>query len=71
MLFIMINHSLLKEMWAYTADNPIKVKYLYYILKNNIEHFREAASGMGSLPQISLRVTEEFVIPPSAFTGTK
>ena len=51
------------EMWAYTADNPIKVKYLYYILKNNIEHFREAASGMGSLPQISLRVTEEFIIP--------
>lgn len=21
------------EMWAYTADNPIKVKYLYYLLK--------------------------------------
>ena len=51
------------EMWAYTADNPIKVKYLYYVLKNNIEHFREAASGMGSLPQISLRVTEDFIIP--------
>lgn len=51
------------EMWAYTADNPIKVKYLYYILKNNIEHFREAASGMGSLPQISLRITEDFIIP--------
>lgn len=51
------------EMWAYTADNPIKVKYLYYILKNNIKHFREAASGMGSLPQISLRVTEDFIIP--------
>ncbi|OUP48599.1 restriction endonuclease subunit S [Lachnoclostridium sp. An181] len=51
------------EMWAYTADNPIKVKYLYYILKNNIEHFRKAASGMGSLPQISLRVTENFIIP--------
>lgn len=51
------------EMWAYTADNPIKVKYLYYILKNNIEHFRKVASGMGSLPQISLRVTEDFIIP--------
>lgn len=51
------------EMWAYTADNPIKVKYLYYVLKNNIEYFREAASGMGSLPQISLRVTEDFIIP--------
>ncbi|MGI6686427.1 MAG: restriction endonuclease subunit S [Bacillota bacterium] len=51
------------EMWAYTADNTITVKYLYYVLKSNLSHFREAASGMGSLPQISLRVTEEFVIP--------
>ena len=51
------------EMWAYTAGNEIEVKYLYYILKNNIEFFRSAASGMGSLPQISLPVTEEYVIP--------
>lgn len=51
------------EMWAYTSDNAISVKYLYHILKNNILHFREAASGMGSLPQISLSVTEEFLIP--------
>ena len=51
------------EMWAYTADNKITVKYLYYVLKNNVQKFREAASGMGSLPQISLPVTEEFKIP--------
>lgn len=51
------------EMWAYTTDNNICVKYLYYILKNNIEKFREAAKGMGSLPQISLPVTEDFIIP--------
>ena len=51
------------EMWAYTSDNNISVKYLYYILKNNIEKFREAAKGMGSLPQISLPVTEDFIIP--------
>ena len=51
------------EMWAYTADNRITVKYLYYVLKNNIQDFREAASGMGALPQISLPVTEEFLIP--------
>ena len=51
------------EMWAYTADEKISVKYLYYVLKNNVEYFRTAASGMGSLPQISLPVTEEFVIP--------
>lgn len=40
------------EMWAYTADNITEVKFLYYVLKNNIERFREEASGMGSLPQI-------------------
>ena len=51
------------EMWAYTNENKITVKYLYYYLKKNIERFREAASGMGSLPQISLPVTEEFFIP--------
>ena len=46
------------EMWAYTNENKITVRYLYYYLKKNIERFREAASGMGSLPQISLPVTE-------------
>ncbi|MCD7790905.1 MAG: restriction endonuclease subunit S [Bacteroides thetaiotaomicron] len=51
------------EMWAYTTDNKTSVKYLYYVLKNNIQQFRDAASGMGSLPQISLPVTEEFLIP--------
>ena len=51
------------EMWAYTHDKQVSVKYLYYVLKNNINTFREAASGMGSLPQISLKVTEDFVIP--------
>lgn len=33
------------------------------MLKNNIDYFRDAASGMGSLPQISLRVTENFTMP--------
>ena len=51
------------EMWAYTADDPITVKYLYYVLQNNAKAFREAASGMGALPQISLKVTEDFPIP--------
>ena len=51
------------EMWAYTHENIISVKYLFHLLKNNIETFRKAASGMGSLPQISLKVTEEFLIP--------
>ena len=51
------------EMWAYTHKNKTTVKYLYYVLKNNIEKLRDAAAGMGSLPQISLRVTENFLIP--------
>jgi type I restriction enzyme S subunit len=51
------------EMWAYTAENVTTVKYLYYVLRNNARYFREAASGMGSLPQISLRVTEDYPIP--------
>lgn len=51
------------EMWAYTHNNITAVKYLYYVLKNNIEKFRESASGMGSLPQISLKVTEDFLLP--------
>ncbi len=51
------------EMWAYTNDNKTSVKYLYYILKNNVQTFRDAASGMGSLPQISLGITEDFEIP--------
>ena len=50
-------------MWAYTNDEKISVKFLYYVLKNNAQYFREAASKMGSLPQISLAVTEDFKIP--------
>ena len=51
------------EMWAYTAESEIEVKFLFYLLKSNIMKFRESASGMGSLPQISLPVTEEYIMP--------
>ena len=51
------------EMWAYTADDVDSVRYLFHVLKNNADYFREAAAGMGSLPQISLPVTEDFIIP--------
>ena len=51
------------EMWAYTCDDKDSVKYLYYVLKKNIQTFRNEASGMGSLPQISIKVTEDYVIP--------
>ena len=51
------------EMWAYTINSPITVKYLYYVLKNSIQIFRDKASIMGALPQISLQATEKFEIP--------
>ncbi|MDE7120789.1 MAG: restriction endonuclease subunit S, partial [Oscillospiraceae bacterium] len=51
------------EMWAYTHENQITVKYLYYVMKKDVLYFRDCASGMGSLPQISLKVTEDLKIP--------
>ncbi|MDE5834537.1 MAG: restriction endonuclease subunit S, partial [Ruminococcus sp.] len=33
------------------------------MLQNNKQYFRDSASCMGSLPQISLSVTEDFKIP--------
>lgn len=51
------------EMWGYTSEDAISVKFLYYYLKNNIRYFRCASAGMGALPQISLSVTEDFKIP--------
>ena len=51
------------ELWAYTADNSTMVKFLYYVLKANVEHFRIIAGEMSSFPQISARDTEEFSIP--------
>lgn len=51
------------EMWAYTIEEKATVKYLYYVLKNNIKYFRKLAFSMGALPQISLTATEEFEIP--------
>ena len=50
-------------MWAYTHENTVSVQYLCYVLKNNAQKFRNEASGMGSMPQISLSVTEDFEIP--------
>ena len=51
------------EMWAYTCPNLTTLKYLFYYLKNNINYFRESASGKGALPQISTGVTDNFIIP--------
>jgi len=51
------------EMWAYTHKEVVSVKFLYYVLKNNAQYFRDAALGMGALPQISLSITEDFKVP--------
>ena len=52
-----------REMWSYTLENTITLKYIYYYLKNNVEYFRQRGSQMGSMPQISLDVTEKYKIP--------
>lgn len=54
--------SFKNEMWAYTCKEPLTVKYLYYFLKQNVDYFRMIGGQMGSLPQISLSVTENFNI---------
>ena len=51
------------EMWAYTEANAVSVKFLYYVLRANAEHFRKLAAGKGSMPQISLGATDRFEIP--------
>ena len=51
------------EMWAYTSDEKVCVKFLYYVLQNNVDYFRKIASKMGTIPQISLHVTENFLVP--------
>ena len=50
------------EMWAYTSDDQTTTKYLYYVLQNNVSKFRVLASDKGSMPQIALPMTEDFVI---------
>ena len=55
--------SFKREMWSYTNDNKVTLKYIYYYLKKNVEFFRKRGSQMGSMPQISLDVTEKYMIP--------
>lgn len=54
--------SFKNEMWAYTCEKPLTVKYLYYFLKLHVGYFRMIGEQMGSMPQISLSVTENFNI---------
>lgn len=55
--------SFKREMWSYTTENVITLKFIYYYLKNNIGFFRQRGKQMGSMPQISLDVTEKYKIP--------
>lgn len=52
------------EMWSYsTMDKDIlNIKYVYYYLKNNVEYFKDQAVS-GKLPQISIGVTDNYIIP--------
>ena len=52
-----------REMWSYTLENKTTLKYIYYYLKNNVEYFRQKGTQMGSMPQISLDVTEKYKLP--------
>ena len=64
--------SFKKEMWSYTNENNITLKYIYYYLKNNVGYFRQRGSQMGSMPQISLKITEKYKIPiPSIYEQEK
>ena len=64
--------SFKREMWSYTNGNNITLKYIYYYLKNNVGYFRQRGSQMGSMPQISLEITEKYKIPiPSIYEQEK
>ena len=52
-----------REMWSYTTDNIVTLKFIYYYLKKNVDFFRQRASKMGSMPQISLDITEKYKLP--------
>jgi len=51
------------EMWAYTSANKTSVKYLYYVLKNNMQQFRDAASKLYPVKRTRERVTFEPTSP--------
>ena len=51
------------EMWSYTTNHAfISLKYVYYILEQNMAYFQNKAK-TGKLPQISISDTENYEIP--------
>ena len=53
------------ELWSYSSRNDeyLNIKFLYYYLKNNVKYFKDVASITGTMPQISVGVTDDFIIP--------
>ena len=51
------------EFWGYIGDKNNSVKFLYYLLKNNVAYFRIAGEGRSSFSQITNSVTENYIIP--------
>ena len=61
------------EMWSYSTLNNkvLNIKFLYYLLKNNLKYFRDN-SVSGKLPQITTRVVDNYEIPiPHIFIQDK
>ena len=51
------------EMWSYSSldESKLNIKYLYYVLKNNLKYFRDNAIS-GKLPQIATGVTDNYKV---------
>ncbi len=61
------------EMWSYSSldEEKLNIKFLYYILKNNLKYFVDNAIS-GKLPQISTGITDNYKIPlPSIYIQNK
>lgn len=61
------------EMWSYSSldKEKLNIKFLYYILKNNLKYFKDNAIS-GKLPQISTGITDNYKIPlPSIYIQNK
>lgn len=61
------------EMWSYSSldEEKLNIKFLYYILKNNLKYFIDNAIS-GKLPQISTGVTDNYKVPlPSIYIQNK
>ncbi|MGC7590268.1 restriction endonuclease subunit S [Bisgaard Taxon 46] len=51
------------EMWSYYSNNDeINIKFIYYFLKQNEQHFQQIGSKM-QMPQIATPDTDKFLVP--------